>query len=79
MVSKISGNVFCPGETVLPCRRLLDMTTAIDALLPRTSEPEAARAHRALFSDPYVVKESTVSALHTPQEVAQDPFFSNPE
>lgn len=64
-----------PGHAV----DLLDMTTAIDAPLPRTSEPEAARAHRALFSDPYVVKESAVRDLQTSREVAQAPLFSNPE
>ena len=55
------------------------MTIAIDAPLPHISEPEAARAHRALFSDPYVVKESAVSDSPTSRVVIQAPFFSNPE
>jgi hypothetical protein len=78
-VPKTSGAVLCPGEAALCAVDLLDMTTAIDTPLPRTSEPEAERAHRALFSDASVVKESAGRDPRTSREVAQAPLFSNPE
>lgn len=54
----------------------MPMTTT-DAPALHTDEPEAARARRALFSEPDAVKTPAVSDLDAARAAAQAPVFSS--
>jgi hypothetical protein len=58
---------------------MMPMTTITEAsALHATDESEAARAHRAIFSDPDAVKATVVRDLDASRAAAQAPVFSSP-
>lgn len=56
---------------------MMPMTTTAEAPALHADESEAARAHRALFSDPDAVKATAVRDLDAARAAAQAPVFSS--